>query len=72
MLSVLRMIIFRDPNALIECEPFSELKPQPFTVVVSSLVMAIVDFHCHLTTSEVVGYLAGKWDPASKCKFNRV
>lgn len=20
------------------------------------------DFHCHLTTSEVVGYLGGRWD----------
>ncbi len=21
------------------------------------------DLHCHLTTSEVTGYVAGKWDP---------
>lgn len=26
------------------------------------------DYHCHLTTSEVVGYLAGKFDPQSHRK----
>ena len=29
------------------------------------------DYHCHLTNSEVVGYLAGKFDPQShrKCAW---
>ena len=49
-------------------ELFSDAKPQPFSVVISSLVLAVVDFHCHMTTNEVVGYLGGKWEPASKCE----
>lgn len=26
------------------------------------------DFHCHLTTSEVVGYLGGRWDTTTQRK----
>lgn len=53
----------RDPRTLVEVMPFSALnKFQPFNVAVSSNVLLLVDFHCHLTTSEVVGYLGGRWD----------
>ena len=53
-----------DPSTLLECVPFSELgKIQPFTVTVtSSTALTVVGFHSHLTDSEVVGYLAGRWD----------
>ncbi|XP_071791843.1 MPN domain-containing protein-like [Asterias amurensis] len=52
------------PNTLVECLPFSSVgRMQPFTVSATTNCLLVMDFHCHLTTSEVVGYLAGKWDP---------
>lgn len=30
------------------------------------------DFHCHLTTSEVVGYLGGRWDTNTQCEYGTV
>lgn len=52
-----------DPNTLVEIVPFSTLgKIQPFLVSMSTNAALVMDFHCHLTTSEVVGYLAGHWD----------
>ncbi|XP_010002816.1 PREDICTED: MPN domain-containing protein, partial [Chaetura pelagica] len=37
-------------------------KFQPFNVAISSNVLLLLDFHSHLTRSEVVGYLGGRWD----------
>ncbi|KAK3931366.1 MPN domain-containing protein [Frankliniella fusca] len=52
-----------DPNMLVESTAFSALgKIQPFLVSISSNALLVMDFHCHLTTSEVCGYLAGQWD----------
>ncbi|XP_054284456.1 MPN domain-containing protein-like isoform X2 [Macrosteles quadrilineatus] len=52
-----------DPNTLVESVPFSVMgKIQPFLVSMSTNAALVMDFHCHLTTSEVVGYLAGHWD----------
>ncbi|KAK3795631.1 hypothetical protein RRG08_025682 [Elysia crispata] len=52
-----------DPFTLIKCENFDSLsKIQPFTVSISSNSLLLMDFHCHLTKSEVVGYLGGRWD----------
>ncbi|KAL4219377.1 hypothetical protein ACF0H5_021957 [Mactra antiquata] len=52
-----------DMNQLVSCEKFSNLgKIQPYTVSMSTNSLLLMDFHCHLTTSEVVGYLCGKWD----------
>lgn len=56
-----------DANTLVECTSFETLgKIQPFTVSLTSNTLLLMDFHCHLTTSEVVGYLGGKWDPSSQ------
>ncbi|XP_051893736.1 MPN domain-containing protein isoform X2 [Pristis pectinata] len=53
----------RDPHTLVELASFTSMnKFQPFNVAISSNVLLLVDFHCHLTTSEVVGYLGGRWD----------
>ncbi|XP_067002459.2 MPN domain-containing protein isoform X2 [Anabrus simplex] len=55
--------IAHDPNTLVESTPFSALgKIQPFLVSLATNAVLVMDFHCHLTTSEVVGYLAGHWD----------
>ncbi|XP_023716849.1 MPN domain-containing protein isoform X2 [Cryptotermes secundus] len=52
-----------DPNTLIESTAFSSMgKIQPFLLSMSTNAVLVMDFHCHLTTSEVVGYLAGHWD----------
>uniref|UniRef100_A0AAY4CV93 MPN domain-containing protein n=1 Tax=Denticeps clupeoides TaxID=299321 RepID=A0AAY4CV93_9TELE len=53
----------RDSHTLVELSAFSAINRfQPFNVAVSSNVLLLMDFHCHLTTSEVVGYLGGRWD----------
>ncbi|KAK7799532.1 hypothetical protein U0070_013713 [Myodes glareolus] len=53
----------RNPHTLVEVTSFAAInKFQPFNVAVSSNVLFLMDFHCHLTRSEVVGYLGGRWD----------
>uniref|UniRef100_UPI00398E5D2F MPN domain-containing protein n=1 Tax=Pristiophorus japonicus TaxID=55135 RepID=UPI00398E5D2F len=57
----------RDPHTLVELMSFTSVnKFQPFNVAISSNVLLLVDFHCHLTTSEVVGYLGGRWDTSTQ------
>ncbi|KAH1001740.1 hypothetical protein HUJ04_005717 [Dendroctonus ponderosae] len=52
-----------DTNTMIECVPFSNLgKIQPFLVSLHTNAALLMDFHCHLTKSEVSGYLAGHWE----------
>ncbi|XP_027009859.1 MPN domain-containing protein isoform X3 [Tachysurus fulvidraco] len=59
--------IGRDPHTLVELSAFSAINRfQPFNVAVSSNVLLLMDFHCHLTTSEVVGYLGGRWDTTTQ------
>jgi hypothetical protein len=45
-------------------------KIQPFLLSMSTNAVLVMDFHCHLTTSEVVGYLAGHWDVNAHSKFS--
>lgn len=53
-----------DPHTLVELTNFTAVgKMQPFSVDISTNCLLLMDYHCHLTTSEVVGYLAGKFDP---------
>ncbi|XP_058138054.1 MPN domain-containing protein isoform X2 [Dasypus novemcinctus] len=57
----------RDPHTLVEVTSFAAInKFQPFNVAVSSNVLFLLDFHSHLTRSEVVGYLGGRWDTTSQ------
>uniref|UniRef100_A0AAR2LM26 MPN domain-containing protein n=1 Tax=Pygocentrus nattereri TaxID=42514 RepID=A0AAR2LM26_PYGNA len=59
--------IREDPHTLVELSAFSAINRfQPFNVAVSSNVLLLMDFHCHLTTSEVVGYLGGRWDTTTQ------
>jgi hypothetical protein len=56
----------RDLNVMVKCTPFSALERiQPFTITISTNALLLIDFHCHLTSGEVVGYLAGNWDIAT-------
>ncbi|XP_019368945.1 PREDICTED: MPN domain-containing protein [Gavialis gangeticus] len=53
----------RNPHMLVEVTSFTAInKFQPFNVAISSNVLLLLDFHSHLTRSEVVGYLGGRWD----------
>lgn len=64
------LFFFSDANTLIECIPFSNLgKIQPFLVSLSTNAALLMDFHCHLTKSEVSGYLAGHWDVNNHSEF---
>ncbi len=48
---------------LVELTSFAESgKLQPFLVTLHTSALIVMDVHCSLTTSEVVGYLAGSWD----------
>lgn len=58
-----------DMNTMVELTSFQSIgRMQPFTVTMSSSAMAMIDIHAHLTTSEVVGYLAGQWDVTNHSK----
>ncbi|KAG0233559.1 hypothetical protein BGW42_007394 [Actinomortierella wolfii] len=61
-----------DPLTMVKCEPFCG-KPnsgvagcQPFKITVQSNVLLGMDFHAHLMTTEIIGFLAGTWDPKTK------
>ena len=57
-------------NMMVELTEFKILgRTQPFSVTMSSSAMAVIDVHGHLTTSEVVGYLAGQWDVNNHSKL---
>ena len=47
-----------------------EDKPkQPFQIIVHPQVTLLCDIHSHLSTAEVIGLLAGKWDPQEKILY---
>ncbi|KAM9369083.1 MPN domain-containing protein [Phaethornis superciliosus] len=57
----------RNPQTLVEVMSFAAInKFQPFNVAISSNVLLLLDFHSHLTRSEVVGYLGGRWDTSTQ------
>ena len=57
-----------DPSLMIRAIPFSAIERiQPFTINVSTNALLLIDFHSHLTTGEVTGYLSGTWDFATHC-----
>lgn len=52
-----------DPLTLVQCERFNEARTeQPFRVTITSSALFVMDLHSHLSTTEVIGYLAGRWD----------
>ncbi|XP_037050536.1 MPN domain-containing protein CG4751 isoform X2 [Bradysia coprophila] len=55
--------VVHDANTLVESVSFASLnKIQPFLVSISTSSVLLMDFHCHLTKTEVCGYLGGSWD----------
>ena len=62
-ISHFRFVITRDPNSLVETISFANIgKLQPFLISLNTTALVVMDVHCFLTRSEVVGYLAGQWD----------
>ncbi|XP_057396118.1 MPN domain-containing protein isoform X4 [Balaenoptera acutorostrata] len=60
----------RNPHTLVEVTSFAAInKFQPFNVAISSNVLFLLDFHSHLTRSQVVGYLGGRWDINSQTPY---
>lgn len=52
-----------DTNTLVETVSFAAVnKIQPFLVSITTSSVLLMDFHCHLTKTEVCGYLGGSWD----------
>nr|CAG4646851.1 EOG090X020Z [Megafenestra aurita]SVE92250.1 EOG090X020Z [Megafenestra aurita] len=52
-----------DLNLLVETISFATAgKLQPFLVSLNTAALVVMDVHCSLTSSEVVGYLGGLWD----------
>jgi protein MYSM1 len=56
---------------MLRCDPYADLHPgsglpgaQPFRVTVDPLVLAVVDFHAHMLSSEIIGFLGGHWNSA--------
>ncbi|XP_063934824.1 histone H2A deubiquitinase MYSM1-like isoform X2 [Zophobas morio] len=47
------------------CERYTSLQ-QPFSVEVSSAALVVMDFHAHLASSEVIGFLGGIFDEQKK------
>lgn len=62
---------FRDPNILVETISFASVgKLQPFLISLNTSALIVMEVHCSLTHSEVVGYLAGVWDMNSNSKYS--
>ena len=56
----------QDSSVLVKTTAFASMERiQPFTMSISTNALLLIDFHCHLTSGEVTGYLAGTWDFAS-------
>ncbi|KAG0222151.1 hypothetical protein BGX31_009316 [Mortierella sp. GBA43] len=61
-----------DPLTMVKCEPFcgqpnsGVLGCQPFGIKVQSNVLLGMDFHAHLMTTEIIGFLAGDWDATAR------
>ncbi|KAG0340957.1 hypothetical protein BG004_006211 [Podila humilis] len=61
-----------DPLTMVKCEPFcgqpnsGVVGCQPFGIKVQSNVLLGMDFHAHLMTTEIIGFLAGTWTPSTK------
>ncbi|KAI8978096.1 hypothetical protein BDB01DRAFT_800799 [Pilobolus umbonatus] len=61
-----------DPLTMIKCDSFTGepgsdiVGSQPFKLEVDSNVLLSMDFHAHLMTTEIIGFLCGEWDGETK------
>jgi hypothetical protein len=50
-------------------EPGSGPHSQPFKIRIHKNVHLMMDIHAHLMATEIIGFLAGKWDAKENSKF---
>lgn len=67
-----------DPHTLLICEPYGVKGgsssrhynvEQPFSVKIHPDVALVCDLHAHLADSEIIGFLAGRFDRAENCVY---
>eukprot|EP00740_Mantoniella_antarctica_P000604 CAMPEP_0181391866 /NCGR_PEP_ID=MMETSP1106-20121128/26276_1 /TAXON_ID=81844 /ORGANISM="Mantoniella antarctica, Strain SL-175" /LENGTH=591 /DNA_ID=CAMNT_0023512931 /DNA_START=136 /DNA_END=1910 /DNA_ORIENTATION=- len=57
---------------MVECEryrggePGSDAGAQPWTLTLTSAAALVMDFHAHLCSTEIIGFLGGTWDAAAR------
>ncbi|ESO88281.1 hypothetical protein LOTGIDRAFT_126355 [Lottia gigantea] len=51
-----------DPFKLIPCQKFTEDKKAPFNVEVNNSPLIVMDVHAHISKTEVIGMLGGRYD----------
>ena len=52
---------------MVACETYiGSRTQQPLNVVVDNIATLVIDFHSHLATSEIIGFLAGTWNSETK------
>lgn len=61
-----RLYIKKPTVRLIYCRPFTEEKPQEYTIKLSLSTLLLMDFHAHTYLTEVMGLVGGSWDLQKK------
>ncbi|CAH0555880.1 unnamed protein product [Brassicogethes aeneus] len=61
-----RLYIKKPMVRLIYCRPFNDEKPQEYTVNIHLSALLKMDLHAHTNLSEVMGLVAGYWNPHNK------
>ncbi|XP_076440609.1 LOW QUALITY PROTEIN: deubiquitinase MYSM1-like [Babylonia areolata] len=61
-----RKVVY-DPFKLVPCQLFSQDKQAPFQLEVMSTAMAVMDIHAHISRTEVIGMLGGRYDEGTSC-----
>jgi protein MYSM1 len=41
-------------------------RDRPFEITIQSNATLLMDIHCHLARTEVIGYVAGTWDKQTR------
>lgn len=50
-----------NPFLLVPCQKFPSSSAYPFSVIFQSDALVVIDVHCHLSTTEVIGLLGGTY-----------
>jgi proteasome lid subunit RPN8/RPN11 len=60
-----------DCHTLLMCEEYGQggQGPQPFAVKMHPTAAFLCDLHAHLSESEIIGLLGGRWDEQGKCLY---
>jgi hypothetical protein len=66
-------VLDADDLVLVDCVPYDEVATSPdappppvSSLRVSASATLLMDFHCHLSSAEVIGFLGGTWCPVTR------